>query len=51
MWGQDPPNQRLSMTATVAPSSRALCAAPSPAGPAPMTTKSNEGIEVSLQER
>ena len=28
-----------------------MCAAASPAGPAPMTTKSNEGIEVSLQER
>src|SRR5678815_1101367 len=37
-------NQRLSTTATDAPRLRALYAAASPAGPAPMTTKSNEGI-------
>ena len=41
MCGQLPPNQRRSMTATDAPSSRALYAAASPAGPAPMITKSN----------
>ena len=40
MCGQLPPNQRRSTIATVAPSSRALCAAASPAGPAPMMTKS-----------
>ena len=36
MCGQLPPNQRRSTTATDAPSSRALNAAASPAGPAPM---------------
>ena len=40
MCGHDPPNHRRSTTATVAPSARALWAAASPAGPAPMTTKS-----------
>ena len=42
---------RLSTTATDAPSARALCAAASPAGPAPMTTKSNVGIEVMVPGR
>ena len=41
MNGQLPPNQRRSTMATLAPSSRALWAAASPAGPAPMITKSN----------
>ena len=40
MCGQLPPNQRRSMTATLAPSSRALYAAASPAGPAPMIRRS-----------
>ena len=40
MKGQLPPNQRRSTTATDAPRSRALNAAASPAGPAPMITKS-----------
>ena len=39
--GHDPPNSSRSTTATVAPRARALYAAASPAGPAPMTTKSN----------
>src|SRR3954447_19257567 len=44
MNGQLPPNQRRSMTATVAPRERASKAAASPAGPAPMITKSNGSI-------
>src|SRR6185436_4838961 len=40
MCGQLPPNQRRSTIATDAPRSRALNAAASPAGPAPMMTKS-----------
>src|SRR5436189_2883238 len=44
MWGQLPPNQRRSMTATLAPRARASYAAASPAGPAPITTKSNVSI-------
>ena len=40
MCGHDPPNQRRSTTATDAPSARALWEAASPAGPAPMITKS-----------
>src|SRR5687768_9685944 len=48
MCGQLPPNQRLSVIATVAPSSRALFAAASPAVPAPMTTKSNDVLTGSV---
>ncbi len=44
MNGQLPPNQRRSTIAAVAPSSRALWAAASPAGPAPMITKSKVSI-------
>src|SRR3954454_4392909 len=40
MCGQLPPNQRRSTTMTDAPRSRALNPAASPAGPAPMITKS-----------
>ena len=42
MCGQLPPNQRRSTIATLAPRWRASNAADSPAGPAPMITKSNE---------
>ena len=41
MWGHDPPNQSRSAMRTLAPRSRASWAAASPAGPAPMITKSN----------
>jgi hypothetical protein len=40
MNGQLPPYQRWSTIATDAPSARALNAAASPAGPAPMIAKS-----------
>ncbi len=39
--GHDPPNSSRSITATEAPRARAMCVAASPAGPAPMTTKSS----------
>ncbi len=50
MNGQLPPNQRRSMIATVAPRARASLAAASPAGPAPMMTKSNVSMALSVAD-
>src|SRR5688572_17079202 len=47
MCGQLPPNHSRSMTATDAPSSRALWLAASPAGPAPMIAKSKVSMVTS----
>src|SRR4051794_33865450 len=45
--GQEPPTRSRSMTATLAPSERALKPAASPAGPAPMTAMSKRSMGAS----